>query len=165
MAKFFGSKGPRGDAGATGSQGAKGDTGDTGAQGAQGIQGIQGVAGDGNYTDRGDPSAFDFNEANLTEDGTWRELDLSGVVGEAVRLVMLAVMLNATEVGKRAMFRTCGNSNERNADVMYTIKADANRSSTIWVQTDATGKIEYNIQAATWGGITITVRGWVEPTA
>ena len=109
--------------------------------------------------DRGDPASYDWTEASLTSDSTWRDLDLSSIVPEGTRWVLLGVILHYGEI----RFREDGNSNainraqvtDRNEDVAEDVTQD------VWVAVkDQT--IEY--WANSGGGaysVDIVVRGWV----
>lgn len=153
-------RGPRGDTGATG---AKGDTGDTGAKGDKGDTGDTGAQGDigpSNYTHRGDPASPDFTQATLTEDNDWHDLDLSGIVGAAVRLVLIRIVTQVDAAGKGAIIRPKAQSNSYNVGKLYSQVANVYQAQDFLVLTDAAGKCEYLFATATWTTIQITVGGW-----
>ena len=109
--------------------------------------------------DRGDASANDFDQTTLTLDGTYRDLDLSAIVGPAAygRLVWLKVRYgNATAV--EINIRTNGNSNTANIGGSRAVAAGGNTLQDVFVFLDSAGIIEYNGGAAT--AAVITVRGW-----
>lgn len=153
-------RGARGDAGATGAQGSQGDAGAKGDQGDKGDTGDTGAAGTFNYTDRGDVDAFDYEMGVLTEDGAYHALDISGVVGVGVRLVLLHVSMGATTAGKTCSFRTNGVSTTFNTGKLCTQINGNSISGDLWVLTDASGVIEYAFASATWSFIRIVIRGW-----
>lgn len=152
----FGLRGPRGNIGATGAQGDKGDTGDTGAAGAD---------GDFNYTDRGDFDGVDFAVGVLTTDAQYHDLDLSGIVGAAVRLVHIQMSVQADRAGAGINLRTKGNTLSYNVFGYLQQVADVRATLEGWVVTDSAGKIQYYATNDTWTYLSISVRGWVEPTA
>ena len=154
---WFGGKGPRGDTGATG---AKGDTGNTGAKGDTGDTGAQGDAGNFTYTDHGDVDALDFVVGDFTLDATWRDLDLSSIVGAAQRLVLMRVSIIVTAAAKAISFKTKGNSNNYNLASVYNQVADVQYVADVWVLTDANGVVQYNGMTATWTSLNVLVRGW-----
>lgn len=161
----FLSRGPRGadgDAGAQGEQGVQGDAGTQGEQGVQGEQGIQGEAGDFNYTDHGDVAAYDKTLGDFVCNSTWYELDLSGIVGAANRLVLISLQIEADSPGKEFGLRTNGYSNNFNRTILRTQVADVLFRGDVWVYTDASGKLQYIAVTANWTTINLAVRGWVE---
>ena len=109
---------------------------------------------------RNDPVNEDFAQGVFTKDGTWYDLDLSGIIGKGVKLVMLGVY--ALTVGNTGGFhvRTNGNANEQNVSACYTQADSFNYGRDMWVVTDADGKIEYKAENVTWVGLDVTVRGW-----
>jgi len=111
------------------------------------------------YVDRGDPASADFDEGDLTEDATWRDLDLSGVVpAEGVSVHLRITIQHATGMGY-IMFRENGNANGFNASLCVAQVATVNAGYDVTVRMDANRIIEYyatiNPQS-----ITITVAGW-----
>lgn len=156
MSWRFGVRGSRGNAGSAGAAGAKGDTGDTGATGPQ---------GDFNYTDRGDPDAVDFTESDFTKDSTWRDLDISGIVGAAQRLVLIQCNVQVNGVAKGFNLREKGNSLAYNIGGWISPVANVLFTYDRWVLTDASGVIQYYAETATWTYISLIIRGWVAPTA
>lgn len=152
-----GEQGIQGDAGI---QGIQGDAGIQGIQGEQGIQGIQGVAGSANFTDRGDLASIDWEIGDLTIDGAWHDLDLSGIVGANAALVCIRLLLDTSAAGKKGLFRTNGNSNSINVGQGYTAVLSKSFPQDMWVVTDAAGKIEYNFTADLAGIVRLSVAHW-----
>jgi len=111
------------------------------------------------WTDRGDPAASDWDETGLTADSAWHDLDLSSIVGAGARLVLLRVVL-LTGAGENAnmYFRENGNSNEIN--VSAVLEESDNQARDVWVQTDASGVIEYKLTKTGTPAIDVTVGGW-----
>jgi len=112
------------------------------------------------FVDRGDPAAADFLKGDLTLDGAWHDLDLSGIVPSNAKAVALYVALFATDVNQNIWFRTNGNVNTYNVSRAFT------QTSLIWstgdfiVPLDEARKIEYMSVNPTWISISITVKGW-----
>ena len=97
----------------------------------------------------------DFDKDDLTEDGTWRELDLSSIIGKREVMVRLKVLLQGDAAGKEAAFRI---NNATNIALRnYTQAADVRIGFNGDVKTDANGIIEYRVAAATWAIVDIAV--------
>jgi len=153
-------RGPRGEDGAAG---AKGDQGDTGAKGDQGIQGIQGETGEqgaSSYTHRGVVSTVDFDKDDLTLDDAFHQLDLSGIVGEAARLVLIRVRVWGVNGNPRLIIKTGAEQGSENMAFVYTISAATPNETSVWVMTSSTGRIDYKASVATWTSLDLVVRGW-----
>lgn len=110
---------------------------------------------------RGTNSGYDFTEADLTEDGTWRDLDFSSIAPSGATWVILRVVINATAAGKGIYFRENGiTPTEAQAGL-------TNEVANMWVEgvllvpCDTNRVIEYLAVSATWTGIKILVVGWV----
>lgn len=114
------------------------------------------------YIDRGDPNAWDFTLGNLTTDGTWRDLDLSGIVaaGGANRLVKISVEITDDAVGYTFAFRQNGRTNAYAQAGRKTQVANQSFQATLDVLCDANRKIEYYASNTTWTSINLVVRGW-----
>lgn len=117
-------------------------------------------ASEGVYEDRGDPAAYDFDEGDLTTDGTWRDLDLSGIVPAGAKTVQLFVIVIDDTVGRNFQFRKNGNSNEYNHTVARSYVANVASYCDMTVSCDTDRKIEYKASNVAWSGIGIVVRGW-----
>ncbi len=118
------------------------------------------VEGTGGYVDRGDPSANDFTQADLTEDATWRDLDLSSVVPAGAIAVHLSYTIEDDAVESRLSFRKNGNVNEFNRSNIRTQVADILNDGDTVVSCDANRIIEYYATNTTWTSIAIKIRGW-----
>lgn len=113
------------------------------------------------YVDRGDPVNFDFLTGAFTDDGTWRELDLSSIIGSGVKAVHLRVRFASNSTNVRLSFRKKGNTNGRNVFQLYSQTANVYYDVDGIVVCDSDGKIEYNIHPDFAGGtIEFLVGGW-----
>jgi len=119
-----------------------------------------GLAGRCDFVDRGDPSAVDFTETSLTTDGTWRDLDLSAIVGAGAKAVLLSVRITDNQTATEFSFRKNGNSNTINISKLNTQVANLPFYLDVIVPLDANGKIEYMGSNTPFSDISITVRGW-----
>jgi len=119
------------------------------------------VAAGISQADRGDPAAYDYTSGDLTKDGTYRDLDISGIVGAATVYVCLRVRLQVVDAAQKGLtLRTNGNSNSINVSRRYTQGANVVKETDMFVMTDASGIIEYAADAATWSALSIAVRHW-----
>jgi len=112
------------------------------------------------YIDRGDPSSYDYSQTDLTIDGLWHDLDLSGLVTAGAKLILLEGEIEASSVGYNIEFRKNGNSNEINHCGMESLRNNEPRHRSCLVACDNSQKIEYKIDNQTWTTIDIAVRGW-----
>jgi len=110
--------------------------------------------------DRGDPAAVDFAVGDLTTDGTWRDLDLSGVVPAGAILVVLSVLITSSVGTDKISFRKNGNSNAVNIGTVIAQNLGTNAGDII-VACDTNRVIEYaTTNSAHFTVINITVKGW-----
>lgn len=68
------------------------------------------------FYDRGDPAAWDFTWINLNTDGAWHDLDLSAIVPNAAKAVLLRIRVQCGVVAKLLQFRKSGNVNSLNTN-------------------------------------------------
>jgi hypothetical protein len=111
------------------------------------------------YEDRGDPSAWDYSLAAFTTDGTWRDKDISSIVGTGKRLVHLYVSVEDDAAGNTFQVRENGNSNAYNVASVRTQVSGVRMDEDLWVLTDSSGVIEYFATNTTWSDIDVVVRG------
>jgi len=112
------------------------------------------------FFNRGDPSVPDFTTDNFIKDTTWRSLDLSGIIPAGTKAVLLVCDFRSTIGARRVRFRTHGNSNIYNISHCRNPMADLNYAYDITVPTDGHRQIEYNVTAATYPELSLTVKGW-----
>ena len=112
------------------------------------------------FNDRGDSSGTDYTHANLTEDGTWRDLDLSSIVSAGAKAVLMTVYCSAPAAGWSLQFRENGNSNAANVAFISTQVADIVIYDCLIVACDTNRVIEYNATNGAWNSIGIYIRGW-----
>lgn len=111
--------------------------------------------------DRGDPSAYDWINANFTKDNTWRDLDCSSIVPAGARFISLKFNAAASATQVSINFRKNGNTN------LYNVKSYSSLVVTIAqvfqvenIPCDTNRIIEYQISGDwTINGVVIT--GWV----
>ncbi len=113
------------------------------------------------YVDRGDPAANDFAVGDFTTDGTWNDLDLSGIIGTGVKLVHLRVSIEDGAANSGMYFRENGNSNAYNFSGGATAVANVdNHIDDCFVMCDSNGVIEYLGSNLAFTRIDLVVRGW-----
>jgi len=112
------------------------------------------------WYDRGDIAAIDYAKEALTADGSWHDLDISGVVGIGKKLVLILADLQDNAGGKTLAVRTKGNTNEINVDICGTQVANKSCHHDYFIETDVNGIIQYNADVATWTTIDLVIRGY-----
>ncbi len=112
------------------------------------------------FKDRGDPSAWDFQLANLTTNGTWIDLDLSSIIPVNTKAVLLHVSIADDAAGNYIEFRKNGNTNGVSRAMLFTQVSNIYTSGDLIVFCDNNRKIEYLATNTTFTGIYITVKGW-----
>ena len=112
----------------------------------------------GQYVPRGDAAAIDFVLGDLTDNGAYNDLDLSGVVPVGAVAVLLRVGLQGDSNNKKARFRRNGNSNDHTVSVQETVVADVNQYAEHVIACDANRIIEYKLN--TVDGCNIWILGW-----
>ena len=118
------------------------------------------LAVSGTYVDRGDPAAYDYTQATLTTDGTWRDLDLSGIVPAGAKAVSINLLLADDVAGSFFALRKNGNTNAFLQTPFYIQVVGRLSGHTVTVACDTNRVIEYFASNLTWSTITIVVNGW-----
>ncbi len=114
----------------------------------------------GFFHDRGDPAAVDWNLGDLTEDGAFHTLDMSGVVPAGAKAVCLAVDYTGSAVGARIRIKKEGQANAYNIAKVQTQVANVPFWADLIVICDADRKVEYEITSPQTTAVGITVKGW-----
>lgn len=112
------------------------------------------------FVDRGDPSVVDFEKEDLTIDGAWHLLDLSGIVPPAAKAVLFGGLCEGNAIDWKIRLRTKGNSNEVNVACLETIRANVIRCRSGIVALCGEQKVEYNADNQAWTTLSLVVRGW-----
>ena len=111
------------------------------------------------FVDRGDPADSDYDQAALTVDGNYNDLDLSAIVPANAIAVLLRIKMADAVAIRWCYLRKNGNTNVWN---MSTCKTQVNGEWATFdciVPCDANRVIEYNITAGT-AAFELTVGGW-----
>jgi hypothetical protein len=117
----------------------------------------------GSFHDRGDPSAFDFTEAGAPLSGNmdagWHDMDLSAIVPDGAKAVVLRVDLNDDGAASSLRFRKNGNSNNPNQGRMTTSVTGVPITADIIVACDSDRVIEF-YASEPLVSVDIVVKGW-----
>lgn len=113
------------------------------------------------YSDRGDPSSWDFSKTDFSTDGAYHTLDLSSIVPEGASLVHLLVHGLIAYNNSIIIFRKKGNINDVNREILYVRHGNCTYLHSLWVACDAGRKIEYWMSDRTWVSLDVVVRGWI----
>jgi len=112
------------------------------------------------FVDRGDPAAYDYAKEDLTIDGAWHDLDLSGIVSEKAKAVFILGHLMGNAVDWKISFRKKGNVNEIVHGGMETLRANVERHRSSIVALDDNRVIQYKIDNQAWDTLDLAIKGW-----
>jgi len=112
------------------------------------------------YVDRGDPSSYDYAKEDLTIDGAWHDMDLSGIVPAGAKAVFIIGHLQGNGADWTIMFRKKGNVNEVNHGGMETLRANVERHRSSIIALDTNRVIQYKVDNQAWTTLDLAVRGW-----
>lgn len=120
------------------------------------------TTGYGFYHDRGDPSSVDFTSATITMDAAWHDMDLSSIIPDGVKTILMRVLMYTSSGNQMALyFRKNGNTNSNNKASIITPGASKYVTQDLIVSVDSSRIVEYY---CTNDGveriIEITVCGW-----
>lgn len=114
------------------------------------------------YVDRGDADDWDFTTVDFITDYNWHELDLSNIVPEGVKTVLLCVLIRDDAINSYIEFRKKGNLYAINRFLTQTQTANIWIADEGIVSCDVNRKIEYQTSNTTFGVINLIVKGWFE---
>lgn len=112
------------------------------------------------FVDRGDPAAYDFTEATMTTDGTWRDMDLSAIVPSGAKAVTLRISAQDGAVSNYVRFREKGNTNAYNVSMVRTQAIDVYANADVVIKLGPARVIEYYGSNTTFTNIGVLVKGW-----
>jgi len=118
-----------------------------------------GNGGGSMWNDRGDVAVADFDQGDLTREGSGT-LDLSAIVGANQVLVVIRGYFSSTAGGDEMIMKTNGNSNAMNVSKFESLGAVTHAEHTFIVQTDENGVVAYDMYIPGVSGIQIVVQGW-----
>ena len=111
------------------------------------------------FVDRGDPSTIDFDEGDLTLDGTWNDLDLSSIVPAGAIQVLIRLQLTDDAAGSYIGFRENGKTNAVNLIYARTQVALVTTDNQVLIPLDSNRVIEYRASVG-FDSIDIVIMGW-----
>jgi len=117
--------------------------------------------GGGIYVPRNaDLAAWDFTLADLTTDGTWRELDLSAILPAGAIWVKILASMSDNVINSQLAIRRNGNANGFEVDSRRTQVANQLRQGIMECACDDARVIEYYATNVVWTAINLYVVGW-----
>lgn len=112
------------------------------------------------FVDRGNRTSWDYRLVNLTTNGAWHLLDISGIVPTEARAVLLRVRLEDNAANSYFSFRTFANTGTHNTSAIYTQVANIPVNGDLVCPIDSDGKLGYQAKNVVWTSIDILVKGW-----
>lgn len=112
------------------------------------------------YIDRGPTLGNDFTQAHLTQDGSWYELDFSGIIPAGATAVNLHFSAQDAAVGRILYMRPGGDTTTLGTCLIRNQVANIAVGGYIAMSLSADRKIEYMSIAPGYAIVTIKIRGW-----
>jgi len=112
------------------------------------------------YSDRGDPSVFDFTLTDFTTDDTWRDLDLSSIIPANTKAVIVHICISAPNPNYCMQFRKKGNVNEINIGATRQPVKDIQTPEDLILAVDENRFIQYKGSPLAFDIINFVVKGW-----
>jgi len=112
------------------------------------------------FIDRGDPELNDFVWSDLTLDGNWHDLDLSGIIPKGTVLVLLRVANENDIVGAAFDCRRKGCVYQRNFSAVHCFVSNLYNNQDVLVIPDKNRVIEYLGNEGATSGISLVIGGW-----
>lgn len=125
------------------------------------IGNVLGVKNYSEYVDRGDPASLDWDKNDLTLDGSYIDLDCSGIVPPGAKFIAFRVYLINTANSQGFILKKNGNSNGYNIRSFYTTAANSPYEGFAIIPCDDGRVVEYLGQASTWTNCDIVIMGWI----
>lgn len=113
-----------------------------------------------NYVDRGNPSAYDFDQTTLTADGAWHTLSLSAIVPVGAKAVVLRVGASRSVAGTYLRIACVGNSAAFNCANVATQVANVINEQTTMILLNASRQIQYWATSGVFVSLRLVVMGW-----
>jgi len=112
------------------------------------------------FIDRGDPVNYDFWKDDFIFDSNFHELDLSAIVPENAKAVLLSVLATHLQASTLFIFREHGNANAINVSQGVTQVADMEYRCDFVTPIGPDRKIDYYTTAGVWEAFFVSVKGW-----
>ena len=100
-----------------------------------------------------------FDQKDFIRDGEWHDLDLSSVIPEGAKIVMLDISVKNDIVSSFLKLRENGNINEVNIAEVRTLVAGVWNSQEGWVACDENRMVEYSASPDIL--LHVKIRGWL----
>lgn len=114
------------------------------------------------FVDRGNGTGFDFDETDVTMDGTWKTdaLDFSAIVPEGAKAIVLRMSMTDATVGAYIRLRTAENTDESyNVSELITQVANKYTGGDFIIPLPTSRKLDFFASEAITG-ISIFCKGW-----
>jgi len=111
------------------------------------------------FYDRGDPSAYDFQIGDLTVDAKWHDLDLSSIVPNGAKSILLYISIDDNVTESYLQIRKNGNTNVYNRSMIMNQVANYSVTQDCIIACDSNRIIEY-FASAGLNHVYIVVKGW-----
>jgi len=112
------------------------------------------------YVNRGDIGVEDFTKANLTANGGWHTLDLSGIIPLNAKLVCLHLYIKYTDYGSQMKINPYGYTLHYTDFTIKTLIANDSVRVNVTVPILSPGLIQYKADDVVWTDLEINVAGW-----
>lgn len=113
------------------------------------------------FVDRGDPAAVDWDQAVLTQDNAWHDLDCSSIVPVGAKGIVFALRVRNNLVNKLFSLRKNGNVNSVNISTLATEISNVWNGDDPVCPCDNNRFVEYRTTAGGIWLITLSVKGWL----
>jgi hypothetical protein len=114
------------------------------------------------YVDRGDPAAYDYTQATLTQDNAYHDLDLTALTSATAVVVHVAGWVRDNNAAALMYLRENGNAQSPNSLICIIPSANGYNTFDGLVSMDSGQVIEYRFSEA-FTNINLVIRGWFEP--
>lgn len=112
------------------------------------------------YIDRGAFGPNDFTQADLIQDGTWRELDFSAIVPDGATAINLHWTAQDAAIGKILYIRPAGDTTTIGTCMIRSQVANLGYGAYTPMSISADRKVEYRCAAPGYTILTFKIRGW-----
>jgi hypothetical protein len=112
------------------------------------------------YIDRGDASAYDYDQTTLTADSDWHTASLAAIVPANAKVVRLRVGAAHASAGKFFRVAKVGNTGFYNQAQVVTQAANTVNEQTTELLLNAAREIVYWATSGSWVSLRLVVMGW-----
>lgn len=114
------------------------------------------------YTKRGNLEDWDWDQGDLTTDGTWYELDCSSIVPTGTVLIFFYLILTDNLVNQVFIMKHPDHEDNYSAVGFATQTANSGMRGVVPVPCDSNRKIKYYGSNTTFTSIDLTIVGWIK---